>query len=166
MPVDRGGRVAGDRADSYVLAGVFTAWHRSAAATDARWDVDGDRDPGFDDLDEPCGVSDDDYQALLAGARVTAEAAAAERIKAGEPIPGVLLRPGWPLHPWWEPYRLFTIPRVPFFRDDVLYRITADDVVTVNPERTAWYRGPAGRPPAVGCHRESRRAVTVTSRTR
>ena len=141
MPVDRGGRVAGDRADSYVLAGVYAAWHRASEASTARGAVEDRFDPRFDDPEGDSAARESEYQALLAEARVIAEAVAAERTKAGEPIPGVLLRPGWPLHPWWEPYRSFTIPRVPFFRDDVLYRITADDVVAVNPERTAWYRG-------------------------
>lgn len=72
-----------DRGDSYVVPGIYAAWHLSAAASGAQWDVDRDRDPRFRDPDEPFN-DDDDYQAKLAEARVIAEAAAAERIKGGE----------------------------------------------------------------------------------
>ena len=59
----------------------------------------------------------------------------------GQPIPQKLLRPLATVGPWWcRAEQMVRVPRTPFFRADMLYRIGSDDVVEVNAEATRAYR--------------------------
>jgi hypothetical protein len=135
---DRAAHRGDDHGEGYVLPGVYRNWHRAHEGAQARFR--GETDPRFDNPDGDYADAEAQRLERLAGSRVAAEAAAAEQIRREKPIRSKLLRPGWPLQPWWDPHRSFTIPRVPFFADDTLYDIGPNDVVTVNAERTARYR--------------------------
>lgn len=122
----------GDRSNCVVLQGIYRAWQTSAAATD--------HDPfaTIEDI-ERYAATPGGIEAAREAARAAADAEA--RVAAGQPIPQTLLRPLATVGPWWyRAEQMVQVPRTPFFKADVLYRIGSDDVVEVNAEATRAYR--------------------------
>ena len=113
-----------DRRNAVVVQGIYRAWVTAKTASDL-YPLDTTADIVAASK-RPGGC-----EAALEAARVMAEAEVEARIAAGHPILHTLLRGGDSIGPWWS-FDELRVPRTPFFKADVLYRIEANDVVEVN----------------------------------